>query len=280
MKRCLFVCIAGVAVCLCSARAEDVLVGAHEAVTIHAAGAETLSQRVVQGEGGHLYKTGKGTLTVRQQAVAGAPVRMEVLAGTVKLDNVTAVTPTTPLAPASASRASLWLDASEPSSLLLADGSPAGAPGTYASAQGIARWHDRREATPGTTHDYPYGVSSNALGTTLATIGLPQYFTTNGNVRGAVHFGKYGSGRYLDLYTANGGQLTYNYSVAHVFFVYGFFDTWGYLLGCRMGDAHWFQSESHKIAEMPSLNSPRITTVPTAFTAATYVNGTWMDQFT
>ena len=260
-----------------TAAGDAIVVGDRMVETIHVDDAATLSGPVTQASRGRIYKTGNGTLTIDQTALANGPTHVEVLSGSVALTQ-SAAAPALTVPAAITEKAALWLDCSDLTSMELGDGTAPTSVGEYAARQGIARWNDRREATDPSVRDYPYVLSSNALGTVKADIGLPELFKTNG-VAG-IYFGGFSSGRYMDLYSKAAAQMTFDSSIAHVFFVQGFYNNWGYILGQRAGDAYWYTNGNRTPDSMQGINSWFSSVLRSAFPGSMYLNGRWIDQFT
>ena len=283
MNKCRMLCGAAFAVAACwtgnralAADSEPIVVGDRMTTAISAEDGATLATPIIQSADAHVYKVGAGTLTLDQDAVSGAPVRIEVLAGKVALSQ-SGVVPASPSAPqVITDKAALWLDVTTLSSLKRTDGSVATTPGECPAAQSILEWCDRRDAGTG-AHAYPYVVAKAANGTTLEKAGHPEFFTTN-SVAG-LFFGKLGSGRYMDLYGANGAQASFDHSVAHVFFVYSLYNSWGYMFGTRSGDAYWYNSGNKTLEKMTSIHSLSPEVLRDSYGSSTFVNGRWIEPY-
>ena len=266
-------------VLVCSGVRADVVAGngLTAVIDVGAGNSETLAAPVVQGDWGRVYKTGAGTLTIRNAALNGSPFKMEVLSGEVALDS-SAAAPAAATAPdAVTAKAALWLDASAQGSFFLADGSAAGAPA--ADPIEIATWKDRRETSG--NDNYPRAVAAVSVDSTFEASGRPK-LSLDGD-RARVYFNGYGSGCYMELRNASNNLLSYNNTIRHIFFVYDFTEKWGYMLGKRVGDAYWYHANDencYMVDNSVQMYLANWSVLRSAVQAGTWINGHYHDPYT
>ena len=194
----------------------DITVGWKETREISVPSGQTaaVEERVVVGDGGVLYKTGEGELTLSASRIdRQAPYSIVALNGKLKIEP--GAKPEGLAVPSFVSDAAIWLKAD--SNLDVAgDGQ-------------VARWLDARE-TNLASRRYP-----SALASTRFTQSKPMASNVWNNA--CVYFGGLGSGQGMQFKTAADSDLNLNYVTA-VFAVFGAFDAWSSPLG-RVGENNY-----------------------------------------
>lgn len=188
----------------------DITVGWKETRELSVPSGQTaaVEERVVIGDGGVLYKTGKGELTLPASRIdRQGPYSIVALDGKLKIEP--GEKPEGLDVPSVVSGAAIWLKAD--SNLDVAgDGQ-------------VTRWSDARE-TSLASRRYP-----SALASTRFTQSKPM--TSNVWNNACVYFGGLGSGQGMQFKTAADSDLNLNYVTA-VFAVFGAQETWSSPLGC------------------------------------------------